>query len=281
MRTGRYLWIGISLFLLGGLLLPGHAAADTRCYPGICAANGSVLKWVQQNCTTPTARPTVPAKPTIKAANCNFTPLSPKNRVNYEFISRREQPGGKVATIGYVPTNRYGAVIGNSGVTIGIGVDLGKVTAAQLKRYGVSNRLINKLRPYLGLRGQAAYAYLQRHPLILHKKQAEALTRAVQTYVINSVANYYTKDSVPPVNFYSLPEGVQTVIADLAYQYGPALYKATPNFWRQVTHGRWLSALITLEKFGDNYVSRRMKEAYLLDQDILNNKVPALLLAIC
>lgn len=50
MRPRRYLWIGIAVLLLGGVLLPRSAAADTRCYPA-CPASGDVLKWTRENCT--------------------------------------------------------------------------------------------------------------------------------------------------------------------------------------------------------------------------------------
>jgi hypothetical protein len=48
-----------------------------------------------------------------------------------------------------------------------------------------------------------------------------------------------------------------------------------------VTHGRWLNALINLEHFGDDYPRRRMHEAYLIDNDILDKKLPTILTTAC
>ena len=265
--------------LSGGAPLPVSCASGNV---GSCMATANqnllVSACKEVNATAPTAS----TKSMQGAINYNFTPLKKKNRVDYSFISRREQPGGAIATTGYIP-NKNGIVTGHSGVTIGIGVDLGKLSVADLKKFGLSERLINKLTPYLGLRKQQAYNFLLKDPLTLNIKQAEELTKAVQTHIIDTVAQYYSKYSAPPVNFFSLPSGAQTVIADIAYQYGPALFspKATPHFWYQVTHGNWINALVNLEHFGDTYPTRRMKEAYLLDINILDKKIPEKLTAVC
>lgn len=44
----------------------------------------------------------------------------------------------------------------NAGITVATGVDLGAHTADDLKRWGVSDETIAALKPYLGLKGQAA-----------------------------------------------------------------------------------------------------------------------------
>ena len=43
-----------------------------------------------------------------------------------------------------------------SGLTIGLGFDLGRQGLKELQNYGFSKNLIEKLTPYLGLRGQDA-----------------------------------------------------------------------------------------------------------------------------
>ncbi len=51
-----------------------------------------------------------------------------------------------------------------------------------------------------------------------------------------------------------------TVIASVAFQYGD-LESRTPNFWKQVISGDWEAAEANLRNFGDNYGTRRVKEA--------------------
>jgi hypothetical protein len=74
-------------------------------------------------------------------------------------------------------------------------------------------------------------------------------------------------DETADVSFEDLPDGVQTVIASVAFQYG-SLQKRTPNFWRQITSGDWQGAYRNLQNFGDDYGTRRKKEAVLLKQSL-------------
>lgn len=205
-------------------------------------------------------------------ATCNLTTAQAKNRVDYNFISARE---GHLRTNGYVPVHSNGTIVGRSGVTIGIGVDLGQQTTAGLANEGVSPALIKMVKPYLGLKGPAALSYLNKHPLVLTVQQAQALTTAAQNHIIDTVASEYTANSSPPLNFFQLPRGAQTAIADLAYQYGPNLSVRTPVYWNQVTHGEWAAAVQNLNDFGDAYQTRRTLEADLIQGDINSGKLPA------
>ena len=211
-----------------------------------------------------------PAPKTPAPAGCH-TQRSAKNRVNYGFLSSQE---GQLKMQGYVPKHNNGTVIGQSGVTIGVGVDLGQQTAAALAQEGVSPPLIAILKPYLGLQGQAAATYLNQHPLTITTTQAQALTQAVQTNLVNTIAGFYTTAAVPPSPFFQLPAGAQTVIADLAYQYGPYLNSRTPIYWSQVTQGEWGAAVQNLNHFGDAYPSRRQAEATQLQTAINAGQVP-------
>ena len=202
---------------------------------------------------------------------CKLTTAQAKNRVDYNFISARE---GNLATKGYIPRT-HGIIDGNSGVTIGIGVDLGQQTIAGLANEGVSPALIKTVKPYLRLKGPAALSYLNKHPLVLTVQQAQALTTAAQTHIIDTVASEYTANSSPPINFFQLPGGAQTAIADLAYQYGPNLSARTPVYWNEVTHGKWAAAVQNLNDFGDAYPTRRTLEADLIQGDINSGKLPA------
>ena len=260
---------GILLITLLSLLgtASGWAASNSLCgavpppppaSPAACPVGGfAAVQQMHAACgtSTPAAAPT----------GCH-TQRSAKNRVNYGFLSSQE---GGLTTHGYIPAG------GQSGVTIGVGVDLGQQAAAALAQEGVSPPLIAILKPYLGLQGQAAATYLNQHPLTITTTQAQALTQAVQTNLVNTIAGFYTTAAVPPSPFFQLPAGAQTAIADLAYQYGPYLNSRTPIYWSQVTQGEWGAAVQNLNHFGDAYPSRRRLEATLIQNDITGGKLPA------
>ena len=87
------------------------------------------------------------------------------DRIDYTFISKRE--GGDVTTA-YVPDPQ----LSDSSVTIAMGFDLGRRDESDLHRLQLSAALVQKLKPYLGLRRAAASSFLKQHPLaILRPKQ--------------------------------------------------------------------------------------------------------------
>ena len=69
------------------------------------------------------------------------------SNIDWNFISERE--GSRILT-GYVPDAKGS----KSGVTIATGFDLGARKASDLA--GLSKAIINKLTPYLGIKGAAA-----------------------------------------------------------------------------------------------------------------------------
>lgn len=159
---------------------------------------------------------------------------------------------------GYVPD----AAGSDSGVTIGSGVDLGQRRSADLDVLGLSATLKAKLTPYLGLKKQAAVDKLAAEPLTISEAEAEELDEAVKRQHIDALVAKFDADSATP--FEQLDAAKQTVIASVSFQYGVALNRRTPNFWRQITGGDWESALANLRNFGDRYTTRRNKEADLL-----------------
>ena len=80
---------------------------------------------------------------------------------------------------------------------------------------GVSPALIKTVKPYLGLKGPAALSYLNKHPLVLTVQQAQALTTAAQTHIIDTVASEYTANSSPPLIFSNFPEGLKRLLQTL------------------------------------------------------------------
>lgn len=83
---------------------------------------------------------------------------------------------------GMIPM-KDGSPIANSGTTIGMGVDLGAQTESSLRDMGMTPSTIATLKPYLGLKGQAAKTYLDSNPLTLSEGDTSTLnTGAANSY---------------------------------------------------------------------------------------------------
>ena len=174
----------------------------------------------------------------------------------------------------YVPTDKNRKVIGHSGPTIGIGVDLGSKDRAYLESLGISSKLVDQLNPYLGHKKEAALTYVKANPLSLKQTDLDALNAAVQDRELRKLVKRYNAASqVGP--FGSLPRSTQSAIASLYFQYGTdAPEKATPNYWKQITTGDWEAAHRNLSAFGDAHQPRRGLEATKLREDIDAGRLP-------
>lgn len=73
---------------------------------------------------------------------------------------------------GYVPKGRS-----NSGVTVGIGFDVGQHNPTDLEKMGLNTNLIAKLTPYLKKKGQAARDVLETVPLKLTEPEMEEVNK--------------------------------------------------------------------------------------------------------
>ena len=189
------------------------------------------------------------------------------HRIDLQFLARLE---GSVSH-GYVPTHRRGPkkgeAIGQSGVTVGIGVDLGGRYEAELLRLGLPADLVGKLKPYLGKRRREAQEALACRPLRLSDAEAAMLSAAVAGEIFERLAARYDRAAtgIPGARrFYDLPWQAQTAIASVAYQYGDNLPQATPRFWAKAVDQDWPALVRALENFGDSYALRRRQEAQLL-----------------
>lgn len=167
-------------------------------------------------------------------------------------------------TDGYIPKKKDGTVLGQSGVTIASGFDLGQHTAKEIQEL-VGPELAKKLVPYAGLKLDQADKFLAANPLKLTRAEADQVNAAVKPAKIKAVATEYEKATGKV--FGNLPPEWQTVIASVAFQYGD-LPRKTPNFWRQITTEDWQGAYENLRKFGDDYGERRNQEADLVAHTI-------------
>lgn len=175
--------------------------------------------------------------------------------IDWAFIGEREG----YSLTGYVPEPETS----ESGVTIAAGVDLGQRSAAAIDAMAIPEALKAKLKPYAGLKKQAAVDYLAAHPLTVTKAEADAIEQVVRKRTVDElIANY---DGASAVKFAALPDAAQTVIASVAFQYGH-LATAAPKFWGLVTKQDWPGVIKELRDFGDIYPSRRKKEAAYLEK---------------
>jgi len=202
--------------------------------------------------------------------------------VDWDFVEEEE---GERKLRGYMPTHNGkadGKVLGDSGVTIASGFDLGQHSPSDLKAMGLYQGLIDRLTPYMkpGLRKEAAQKFLKDNPLAISDEEARMIDRRAQIKRYDALASRYNAaarnayGAAPAPVFQDLPRGTQTAIADVAFQYGN-LASRTPNFWRQVTTGQWQDAHGNLLNFQDDHKSRREEEARLLAPDIRAGLLPA------
>ena len=194
-----------------------------------------------------------------------------------EVLGRFE---GKAIQTGYIPCkggNYLGVgiwegreVFGASGVTIGTGVDLGQQTSGGLQKMGVSQTLVEKLTPYLGLKRQAALKKLNEIPLRLTAEEIKELDTAVKTSYINEAARLFGREA-----FEKSPKQVQAVAVSLHYQFGTLFRAASPalaSAWGAMQRGEYSVAAGHLRFLAgwspdhQQYMVRRRAEAALLEE---------------
>ena len=79
-------------------------------------------------------------------------------------------------------------------MTIGKGVDLKSKNRKYFENLGVDSRLIDKLEPYFGLKGQDAENLLKRMPLTLTDPEANDLSDKVFAGELNRIKRLYNKE---------------------------------------------------------------------------------------
>ncbi len=169
------------------------------------------------------------------------------SNIDWNFISERE--GSRILS-GYVPDAKGS----KSGVTIATGFDLGARNLADLK--GLPKAIIDKLKPYLGIKGAQAQEVAK--DLSITDAEAQTIDEFSKTEAVDKLKAKW--QAATGESFDDLPKHKATVVASVAFQYGD-LESQTPNFWRQITKDDWNAAEKNLRNFGDNYSTRRNLEA--------------------
>jgi len=152
---------------------------------------------------------------------------------------------------GYVPINsRTGQVLGQSGVTVGSGVDLGSKTSDSLRAIGVSQNIVDQLEQYFGLRTDRAACAAVELPLRMNCSDVQVLTEDVKNDVVRQVQQRYDRErrSTNTDSFNALPRGIRTAVADVWFQFG-ILPNSAPRFWGYVIRNDWDNAIRELRNF--------------------------------
>lgn len=183
--------------------------------------------------------------------------------INWHFIEELE--GAAVAT-GYVPVDKDGKPLGKSGVTIASGVDLGQRSVNDWQRLAIHEVTLELIRPYCGVKGDAAVALLNERPLCLAESHVRELDNCLRADFLKTLESRW--NAATSVNHGALWDDLsdreQTVVMSVAWQYGTP-WKRCPTFWRHATAGRWDDVVTELRDFGDAYPTRRGKEADYLE----------------
>ena len=163
---------------------------------------------------TPVKKDLTPTEGFIKKSTPPSTPLPKRTdfeNTAYELLELLE--GNR--TEGYVPkVNR------RSGVTVGIGFDLGQHNPTDLEKMGINTNLIAKLTPYLKKKGKAAESVLEYEPLSLTEREVQDLNTIVLRKKYEEFAEKYPE-------YAKLPDaGKRAVLFSTSYLGAIGRYKA-------------------------------------------------------
>ena len=181
--------------------------------------------------------------------------------INYDYLRKSIQRSGhegRSSPIGYVPTDSSGMAIDSSGITIGVGFDLGQHNDGDLKRMGFSKRLRNKLRPYLQLKGADAQKEAK-NLKVSGDDYLDLILRPIN-YKIDRIAEKYNKKAGEDA-FQNLEPELQKTIFSTMYHMGIEGKTGAPEFWKQVTSKDWTGMLRNLQSGGwGKYQPRRTRQ---------------------
>lgn len=148
-----------------------------------------------------------------------------------------------------------------SGVTIGVGVDLGSKDREYFS--SLPSETVDKLEPYFGLTGMGAVDALEQKDLVLSDEEISSINQIAKKEETDRIIKTFNREA--DIDWDDLTGPQQTVVASVSYQYG-SLPERTPKFWGAVIREDWETVIEELRNFGDRYPSRRNKEADLLEK---------------
>ena len=182
--------------------------------------------------------------------------------VNIDFIKKQE---GGDSLKGYIVKG-----FDKSGVTVGVGFDLGQYNAGELS--DLPDSILNKLTPYLGLKGKDAKKRLNEIPLKITQKESDIINKVIKTKILTILKKDWEKSS-SQIPFDELSTEQATAVANIAFQYGNAGILSF-DFWDYATNNEWGKVYNELMDFKDksDSVNERHKKTGKYLKGFLNNK---------
>ncbi len=202
--------------------------------------------------------------------------------IKFDFIEKHE---GKRKLKGYVPVctpksvsnannkacfgKEVGSAIGQSGVTVGTGFDLGQFNEADLQRIGISGDIIKKVKRFLGKKKKDAITELEsfnkenKTGFELTSQDVQQIELKLKAHFYNGIKAKYDKKYGGGA-FDRLPTEAKTVVFSMLYQYGIYTKNTKINgSIDDIMNARYDEAIKKLEGI-EEYKSRRTDEANLL-----------------
>ena len=170
----------------------------------------------------------------------------------FEFLKKIEGNEYKA----YVPP------VGRSGVTIGVGVDLGHMN---FSRAMLPKHVYDQIKVFYGFYRADAKEILEAKPLDLTNEEIDYLSQIAISTHQKELEFWFDRESDIPFRELSLNQ--KKVLMSVKYQYGD-IRRRTPRFWSFATEGDWHNVYEELMDFGDAFPTRRRKEAALIKKDL-------------
>ena len=189
-----------------------------------------------------------------RAYQAFYKPLNETSEQEKIFDFLKEVEGNEYTA--YVPP------VGNSGVTIGIGVDLGNMN---FSRAALPKDVYDKIKVYYGFKRNAAVELLEAKPLDLSLAMVDYISQLAISTHQKELEFWFDRES--EVSFRYLTLNQKKVLMSVKYQYGD-IRRRTPKFWLFATRGDWQAVYEELMDFGDAFPARRRKEAALIKKDL-------------
>ncbi|MES2090020.1 MAG: pesticin C-terminus-like muramidase [Pseudomonadota bacterium] len=171
---------------------------------------------------------------------------------------------------------KTGQVVGQSGLTIATGFDVGQLNATDLKRSGIEQGCIDILLPYAFLKKTEAVEALKLakkrdgHGPVITKAQADHIDKVVKSDHLRSTRDSW--DSLKPHSspaFEALTAAQQTVLFSRTFHQGKGMPRRpiSQTFYKAALSGDWKAAEQALRAydFSDPGLKRRVN----LEADLL------------
>eukprot|EP01084_Bolivina_argentea_P269848 458732_1 len=186
---------------------------------------------------------------------------SASSDIDYNFIICKES----FSLCGYVPLKSTGPgcgeVMGNSGVTFGVGIDLGHQSTSTLQSLGVSQTLLAQLTPFIGLTGSNAAEAICNSPLTnLDYNEVYDLSIAMMNKYAHEMETWYNAQKhTNTKSFDELPKGIRTVLTSIHFRWGAT--SQYPVFWNYILSNNFEEAIAELRAwYSGGQTDRRLSE---------------------